>query len=134
MKQVDHLVRKGIYRGYVDFEENDPYLRGRLLLARQLQTNTAQLTRFHQRTNELTADLREDRILKFTLWQLSRTSFDDAVLRRQLRRTLTAFSEAPPGTRSALRLIVIALHSQSSKRCFTRRPLIWRDSSCSIFL
>ncbi len=95
VKQVDHLVRKGIYRGYVDFEENHPYLRGRLLLARQLQTNAAQLTRFHQRTNELTADLRENRILKFTLWQLSRASFDDAVLRRQLRRTLSAFSEAP---------------------------------------
>lgn len=93
VKQIDQLVRQGIYRGYIDFEEDRPYLRGRLMLAQQLQKNAVQMTRFQQRTNELTADLRENWILKFTLWQLSRMGFDDPDLRRRVRRTLTAFSE-----------------------------------------
>lgn len=93
VKQIDQLIRQGIYRGYIDFEEDRPYLRGRLMLAQQLQKNAAQKTRFRQRTNELTADLRENWILKFTLWQLSRMGFDNPELRRHLRRTLSAFSE-----------------------------------------
>ena len=96
VKQIDQLVRQGIYRGYIDFEEDRPYLRGRLMLAQQLQKNAVQLTRFQQRTNELTADLRENRILKHTLWLLSRMGFDDPGLRRRVRRTLTAFSEVSP--------------------------------------
>lgn len=93
VKQIDQLVRQGIYRGYIDFEDDRPYLRGRLMLAQQLRMNATQMTRFQQRTNELTADLRENWILKFTLWQLSRMGFDNQHLRRRLRRTLSAFSE-----------------------------------------
>jgi 5-methylcytosine-specific restriction enzyme subunit McrC len=93
VKQIDELVRQGIFRGYIDFEENQPYLRGRLMLAQQLRKNALQNTRFQQRTNELTADLPENWILKFTLWQLSRMGFDNPDLRRRLRRTLSAFSE-----------------------------------------
>ncbi len=83
VKQIDQLVRQGIYRGYIDFEDDRPYLRGRLMLAQQLRMNAAQMTRFQQRTNELTADLRENWILKFTLWQLSRMGFDNPDLRRR---------------------------------------------------
>ena len=93
VKQVDHLVRQGIYRSYIDIEEDQPYLRGRLSLAKQLRRNPVQVTRFYQRTNELTADLLENRILKFTLWQLSRTKVVDRKLRIHLRRTYSAFSE-----------------------------------------
>ena len=93
VKQVDQLVRKGIYRGYLDYEANDRYLRGRLMLARQLQRNTVQIQRFYQRNNEFTPDLLENRILKFTLWQLLRSGPKDAELRLHLRRSLSAFSE-----------------------------------------
>jgi 5-methylcytosine-specific restriction enzyme subunit McrC len=93
VKQVDCLVRQGIYRSYIDFEEDRPFLRGRLRLVKQLRRNPVQVTRFHQRTNELTADLLENRILKFTLWQLSQSRLVDRKLRIHLRRTYSAFSE-----------------------------------------
>ena len=43
--------------------------------------------------DEFTADLPENRILKFTLWRLARAGPGDDALRRRLRRTLSAFGE-----------------------------------------
>lgn len=91
--QVDQLVRHGIYRGYLDYERNRRYLCGRLLLASHLQRNAIQLHRFHQRTNEFTADLLENQILKFTLWLLVRAGYGSGALQRLLRRSYSAFSE-----------------------------------------
>jgi 5-methylcytosine-specific restriction enzyme subunit McrC len=62
-------------------------------VADHIRRSATRLTRFHQRINEFTADLLENRILKFTLWQLSRTLSGNPDLRRHLRRTLSAFSE-----------------------------------------
>ena len=46
LRQVEQLVRRGIYRAYVTEEENQPYLRGRLLLADHLQRNALHMQRF----------------------------------------------------------------------------------------
>lgn len=91
--QIDRLARQGIQRGYVDVTENAPYLRGRLLLGEHLRRNVDQPGRFAQRANDFTADQLENRILKATLWQLSRAPYRDAALRRRVRRALSAFSE-----------------------------------------
>lgn len=93
IKQVDGLARQGIHRGYVEFEEDVPYLRGRLLMGEHLRRNAIQPTRFAQRVNDFTADRLENRILKATLWRLSSAPYRDAELRRRVRRALSAFSE-----------------------------------------
>jgi 5-methylcytosine-specific restriction enzyme subunit McrC len=101
VKQVDALVRAGIYRGYVDFNDDAAFLRGRLLVADHIRRGATCLTSFPQRTNEFTADLPENRILKFTLWQLARALSGDVERRRHLRRTLSAFSEVELAAMSA---------------------------------
>jgi len=93
VKQVEQLVRHGIYRSYIDYEDNQRFLRGRLILSQHLQRNVVQAHRFFQRTNEFTPDVIENQILKYALWQLSRLNYDDANLRIRLRRSLSAFSE-----------------------------------------
>ena len=93
VKQVDRLARQGIYRGYVDVDENAPHLRGRLLLGEHLRRNAIQPVRFAQRQTEFTADLLENRILKAALWQLASAPYRDETLRRRVRRALSAFSE-----------------------------------------
>ena len=93
--QVDDIVRRGIHRGYVDFEEHAPHLRGRLLLAQQVRRGTVAVA-FHQRTNEFTADLLENRILRGMLSLLARVPFADRELSLRIRRTLSAFAEASP--------------------------------------
>lgn len=91
--QVGQLLRQGIYRHYVDLEENQSFLRGRLLLDQQVQRNAVRADRFYQQLNEYTADVPENRILKYTLWQLSRLTTIDDSLRRQLRRALNGFAD-----------------------------------------
>jgi 5-methylcytosine-specific restriction enzyme subunit McrC len=93
VKQVDALARQGIHRGYVELEENAAYLRGRLLLGEHLRRNVIQPARFAQRSNDFTADLLENRILKATLWQLAGVPYRDGGLHRRVRRALSAFSE-----------------------------------------
>lgn len=94
VKQVDQIVRQGIHRGYIDQDEDHRYLRGRLLLGEHLRRNAVQATRFHQRTNEFTADLLENRILKATLDLLTRVRYKNGTeLRQLIRRTQSAFSE-----------------------------------------
>ena len=90
---VDALARQGIHRGYVDSEENAPYLRGRLLLDEHLRRNAIQPARFAQQTNDFTADRLENRILKAALWQLKGAVYRHPDLRRRVRRALSAFSE-----------------------------------------
>ena len=93
VKQIDRLVRDGIARSYVTYDDDPAYLRGRLQPMEHLRRSATRPGRFPQETNEFTADLLENRILKFTLWLLARAGLGDDMLRRRLRRTLSAFSE-----------------------------------------
>lgn len=90
-RQVENLVRRGIYRSYVAREENTPFLRGRLLINQQLSQNPVQLHRFFTRRDEFTADVLENRLLKAVIFLLSRLTYRDPNLPRRLRRLLRAF-------------------------------------------
>ena len=93
VRQVEQLVRRGMYQTYVDRNANERFLRGRLSLQRQLHENAVRLDRFAQSLNEFTADVLENRILHYTLWQLSRLGEPlNQEVRRELRRTLSAFA------------------------------------------
>lgn len=96
LRQVEQLVQRGIYRTYVTEEENQPYLRGRLLLADHLQRNALHVQRFYQRTSEFTADVLENRILRYTLGMLARLDYRKPGLRQQIRRVASAFAEVSP--------------------------------------
>lgn len=93
LRQVKQLIQRGIYRTYVSLDENERYLRGRLMLAEHLQQNSVRVDRFSQRRSEFTADVMENRILKYTLLLLSRIDYRDPSLRLQLRRAGAALAE-----------------------------------------
>ncbi len=95
VRQVDDIARRGIHRGYLDREEAAAFLRGRLLVAPQVRRGPLAVT-FHQRTNEFTADLLENRILSAALWRLAQARFRDPNLGPRVRRALAAFGEASP--------------------------------------
>ena len=93
VQRVQQLIRQGLYRNYVVQEEQQAYLRGRLLMAEHLRQNVVYSGRFYQRTHEYTADLPENQILKYTLWLVAQLGYQDQSLSRQLRHTCTAFAE-----------------------------------------
>ncbi len=100
IRQVDDIARRGIHRGYIEYEEDAAYLRGRLLVGRQARRGPAALG-FHQQTNEFTADVLENRILRAALGLLARARFRDPELGPRARRALAAFAEASPGATAA---------------------------------
>jgi len=100
IQQVDDIARRGIHRGYIEYEEDAAYLRGRLLVGRQARRGPAALG-FHQQTNEFTADVLENRILRAALDLLARSRFRDPELGPRARRALAAFAEASPGATAA---------------------------------
>ena len=93
LREVERLVQRGIYRAYITEEDNHPFLRGRLVLADHLQRNALHVQRFYQRTSEFTADVLENRILRYTLGLLSRLEYRERDLRQQIRRVASAFAE-----------------------------------------
>ncbi len=90
-RRVERLGRQGIYRQYVDFRRNEPYLRGRLQMNAHLQRNAVHSQRFYQQVNEFTPDILENQILNYTLWKLSRFPLASSV-RSHLRRAGSAFA------------------------------------------
>lgn len=93
LRQVEQLIRRGVYRTYVSEEKNHTFLQGRLVIADHLRRNAVHAQRFYQRNNEFTTDVLENRILTYTLWLLSRLDFRQSALRRQVRRVLDVFGE-----------------------------------------
>ena len=93
VRQVDDIARRGIHRGYVDREEDVPWLRGRLLVAQQVRRGPIAVG-FHQQTSDFTADLLENRILRAALGLLARARFRDPMVGPRVRRSLAAFAEA----------------------------------------
>ena len=100
IRQVDDIARRGIHRGYIEYEEDAAWLRGRLLVGRQARRGPMALG-FHQQTNEFTADVLENRVLRAALELLARVRFRDPELGPGARRALLAFAEASPGATAA---------------------------------
>ncbi len=71
----------------------DGFCAAALLLGTHIRRNIVHASRFHVRTNEFTADLLENRILKAALGLLSRIRLQTPNLSLQVRRTWSAFSE-----------------------------------------
>ena len=91
VQQVAKLARQGVRRDYIEREVSRPYLRGRLLVEKQMRQPVTAQHHFQQRTNDFSADILENQLLKRTLWLLARATSDDEPLRQRIRRALAAF-------------------------------------------
>ncbi|MBX3001155.1 MAG: hypothetical protein KF893_21710 [Caldilineaceae bacterium] len=96
VRQVDALIRRGIHRAYVDREENNRFLRGRLLVAEHLRHNRILQDQIYQQRNDYTEDVLENQILRHTLALLSRQRYRQESMRPRLRRAHSAFAAVQP--------------------------------------
>lgn len=92
LRQIQYLIRQGLHHSYLEQDDHQPYLRGRLLLAEHLRQHSVDLGHLPQRTTDYTADVLENRILKYTLWLLTQLTYTDATLAPRLRHTYRAFA------------------------------------------
>jgi len=93
LEQTQQLIRQGIYRNYVEQEEVQIYLRGRLMLADYLRQNAVRVGYFVQRANEHTSNVPENQILKYTLWLLSQLDYRETAMTTRLRRAYAMLGE-----------------------------------------
>ncbi len=74
LKEMEHLLKRGIKHFYVAREENQKYLKGRLLFNQNLKSNLIHRERFFVNFDEFRADIPQNRILKTALVYLKRKS------------------------------------------------------------
>ena len=67
LKQCQKLLDQGLVKSYVTYEENIPYLRGKLLLQQQFMNSAHKKLQFACEYDELESDILENKILLTTL-------------------------------------------------------------------
>lgn len=98
MDGLRHLIRRGIDRGYVAFEEDTRRPRGKLDLVRTMSRCLDHAGRVHCHVDELSHDVLHNQILKSVMLRLGAAKDVDRGLRGDLRllaRQLNDVSEVP---------------------------------------
>lgn len=91
-EMVEERIANGLYRWYVEREENLPAIRGRICFAEDLRQNYIQRQRAFCRFEDFTWDIPENQILRQVAHALSGGSFSSE-LRARLRQIDTEFYE-----------------------------------------
>lgn len=98
--EVNHLVRRGIKSDYIATEENQPFLKGKLLLGEQIRHNLVHQERFFVRYDRYSPDRPENRLIRSTIDLLLKKSRSNR--NQQLLRELRfVFDEVEPSSHIA---------------------------------
>lgn len=81
---IDHLLKKGVDRGYLLHSEESTVLRGRINFPSTIKRVLLQRAQAHCEFDELSFDVLHNRILKATLLRLLRTDQLDPMIRERL--------------------------------------------------
>lgn len=94
LNEVQHLVKRGIRSDYVRQNDNSPFLKGKLLIPKQLNYNLIRQDRFYVEYDSFEPDRPENRLIKSSLQKVYKLSreFGNQRLAREL---LFAFDDIP---------------------------------------
>lgn len=92
LNELKILCKKGLRAGYVNFEGNENFMRGKLKFGEQIKFNFAHKERFYVQYDLFSFNRAENRLIKATLKYLLLRSLDDNN-RRDLRKYLLLFDE-----------------------------------------
>jgi 5-methylcytosine-specific restriction enzyme subunit McrC len=90
---VDHLLKKGVDRGYLSHSEESTVLRGRIDFPKTLKRVLLQRAQAHCEFDELSYDVKHNQILKATIRRLIRTDGLDSTIRERLAFQYHYFNE-----------------------------------------
>lgn len=126
LDELNELYKKGLKAGYVPHEDNENFLKGKLLFNEHVKRNFAHKEKFYVGYETFNFDRVENRLIKSTLLYLKSKSKEDGN-RRDIRRMLLNFDEITPSQN----------YDGDFKRCTEKR--IGREYSnvlalCKIFL
>jgi 5-methylcytosine-specific restriction enzyme subunit McrC len=85
-KRVNDRIRKGLYRSYIERDDDLEYVRGRIDIRGNIRNAVLGAPRLHCNYQELTADLEENVILLWALYAASRLGLQRDDVKLQVRR------------------------------------------------
>lgn len=97
LSEVELLLMDGLKKNYFQVEENQKFLKGKLLINKQISKNCVDKTRFAVRYSKYIEDIPQNRIIVSTLYKLSKTSQSSVNVGRSYS-LLSAFSDIPPSS------------------------------------
>ena len=92
LRGVNQLIRRGLDRGYADFQEDLSAVRGRIVVGDTIRRNLLMFGRANCRFDDLSYDILHNQIIKAALVRLSKVDELDALLRRDLGKTARLLS------------------------------------------
>lgn len=90
---VDDVVRRGLFRAYMERDENLPIVRGRIMFAEDVRLNFALRHRTYCRYSELTWDIPENQVLRQVTQALSNWPFRRSEVQTRLARIAAGLAE-----------------------------------------
>jgi 5-methylcytosine-specific restriction enzyme subunit McrC len=75
LQELELILQRGLYTSYADYEENLTSIRGKILFKEQILYNHNRPDKIFCSFSELTPDILENRILKYTLFYLCQCPF-----------------------------------------------------------
>ncbi len=124
LSEVERLLMDGLKKNYFHVEENQKFLKGRLLINKQISKNCVDKTRFAVRYSKYIEDIPQNRIIVSTLYKLSKTSQSSVNVNRSYS-LLSAFSDIPPSSNVESDLLL----SLRSNRLFSNYENLLKWSS-----
>lgn len=95
LDELNELYKKGLKAGYVFYEDNENFLKGKVLFNEHIKRNFAHKEKFYVGYETFSFDRVENRLIKSTLIYLKNKSHEDQN-RRDIRRMLLIFDEITP--------------------------------------
>jgi 5-methylcytosine-specific restriction enzyme subunit McrC len=90
-KRLESLLERGVLKSYSEIEENLPYVKGRILVLHQLRYNMILKHKTYCRYADLTQDILENQIIKFTLYYIIKHHVVSDRLKKSLRKLYQSF-------------------------------------------
>jgi 5-methylcytosine-specific restriction enzyme subunit McrC len=84
--ELEKIIQTGLFTGYKNYDDNMTSVRGKILLKEHLAANHIRNDRIYCSFSEISADIIENRIIKYTLFYLSHCYFVDETIDAQLIR------------------------------------------------
>ncbi len=111
LKEVESILTRGIKHFYANSEENQKFLKGRLLFSEQIKQNVTRADRFFVRYDEFKANIPQNRILKSALIYVGKKS-KSTKNKSQIIALLTIFEEVDHSKNIASDLAKLNGHSR----------------------
>lgn len=124
LSEVERLLMDGLKKNYFQVEENQKFLKGRLLINKQISKNCVDKTHFAVRYAKYIEDIPQNRIIVSTLYKLSKTSQSSVNVSRSYS-LLSVFSDIPPSSNDESDLLL----SLRSNRLFSNYENLLQWSS-----